>query len=253
MNVQEYISSGIVESYVLGLASDEERREFEKTCEQYSEVLQARIAFETALEKQAMENAIIPPADLKTKIFDQINKTGRVIQMQPVPVRKINWLKYAVAACVILLAGSIYMNITLSNENKKLKGNYDLTLAELDEVKKDIRVLQENPNVKMAFMKGMEVSPKSFATVYWDTTSHDVYLLTNNLPVPPTDKQYQLWALLDGQPIDLGMVDYDLKQKKLLARMKNARNAHAFAITLEKKDRPNPSVPGGDMYVMGGL
>jgi len=253
VNVQEYISSGIVESYVLGLASDEERKEFEKACEQYSEVLQARIAFETALEKQAMENAIIPPADLKTKIFDQINKTGRVIQMQPVPVRKINWLKYAVAACVILLAGSIYMNITLSNENKKLKGNYDLTLAELDEVKKDIRVLQENPNVKMASMKGMEVSPKSYATVYWDTTSHDVYLLANNLPVPPTDKQYQLWALLDGQPIDLGMVDYDLKQKKLLVRMKNARNAHAFAITLEKKDRPNPSVPGGDMYVMGGL
>jgi len=253
VNVQEYISSGIVESYVLGLASDEERREFEKTCEQYSEVLQARIAFETALEKQAMENAIIPPADLKTKIFDQINKTGRVIQMQPVSVRKINWLKYAVAACVILLAGSIYMNITLSNENKKLKGNYDLTLAELDEVKKDIRVLQGNPNVKMASMKGMEVSPKSYATVYWDTTSHDVYLLANNLPVPPTDKQYQLWALLDGQPIDLGMVDYDLKQKKLLVRMKNARNAHAFAITLEKKDRPNPSVPGGDMYVMGGL
>lgn len=253
MNVQEYISSGIVESYVLGLASDEERREFEKACEQYSEVLQARIAFETALEKQAMENAISPPADLKAKIFDQINKPGRVIPMQPVPVRKISWLKYAVAACVILLAGSIYMNITLSNENRKLKGNYDLTLAELDEVKKDIRILQENPNVKMASMKGMEVSPASYATVYWDTASHDVYLLANNLPVPASDKQYQLWALLDGQPIDLGMLDYNLKQKKLLVRMKNARNAHAFAITLEKKDRPNPSVPGGDMYVMGGL
>lgn len=253
MNVQEYISSGIVESYVLGLASDEERREFEKACEQYSEVLQARIAFETALEKQAMENAISPPADLKAKIFDQINKPGKVIPLQTVPVRKISWLKYAVAACVILLAGSLYMNITLSNENRKLKGNYDLTLAELDEVKKDIRILQENPNVKMASMKGMEVSPASYATVYWDTASHDVYLLANNLPVPASDKQYQLWALLDGQPIDLGMLDYNLKQKKLLVRMKNARNAHAFAITLEKKDRPNPSVPGGDMYVMGGL
>ncbi|MBL7724332.1 MAG: anti-sigma factor [Chitinophagaceae bacterium] len=253
MNIQKYISSGIVESYVLGLASDEERREFEKACEQYSEVLQARIAFETVLEKQAMENAIAPPADLKAKIFDQISEPGRVIPMQTVPVRKISWLKYAVAACVILLAGSLYMNITLSNENRKLKGNYDLTLAELDEVKKDIRILQENPNVKMASMKGMEVSPASYATVYWDTASHDVYLLANNLPVPASDKQYQLWALLDGQPIDLGMLDYNLKQKKLLVRMKNARNAHAFAITLEKKDRPNPSVPGGDMYVMGGL
>lgn len=253
MNVQEYILSGIVESYVLGLASDEERREFEKACDQYSEVLQARVDFETALEKQAMENAIIPPAELKAKIFTQVGATGKVIPMMSAPARSMKWLKYAVAACIVLLAGSLYMNITLSNENKKLKGNYDLTLAELDEVKKDIRILQENPNVKMASMKGMEVSPASYATVYWDTTSHDVYLLANNLPVPPSDKQYQLWALLDGQPIDLGIINYDLKQKKLLVRMKNARNAQAFAITLEKKDRPNPSVPRGDMYVMGNL
>ncbi|HYM92945.1 MAG TPA: hypothetical protein VET23_02325, partial [Chitinophagaceae bacterium] len=62
MNVQEYISSGIIESYVLGLASAEERKEFEIMCEQHPEVLQARIAFEQSLEKQAMENAVDPPA-----------------------------------------------------------------------------------------------------------------------------------------------------------------------------------------------
>ena len=56
-------------------------------------------------------------------------------------------------------------------------------------------------------MKGMEISPASFATVYWDTTSKDVYLLVNNLPKPASDKQYQLWALLDGKPIDVGMID----------------------------------------------
>jgi hypothetical protein len=51
VNIQEYISSGIIESYVLGLASDEERREFEQTCAQYPEVLAARIEFELAMEK----------------------------------------------------------------------------------------------------------------------------------------------------------------------------------------------------------
>ena len=253
MNVQEYISSGIVESYVLGLASDEERREFEQRCMQYPEVLAARNAFEMAMEKQALENAIAPPADLKKRIFEEIKETTKAVSLPPTPVRKINWAKYAAAASVILLAGSLYFNLNLYNKNKTLQNNYDNTVAKLNDVEKDIRILQQNPNVKMASMKGMEVSPASYATVYWDTTSHDVYLLANNLPVPPSDKQYQLWALLDGQPIDLGMINYDLKQKKLLVRMKNARNAQAFAITLEKKDRPNPSVPGGDMYVMGNL
>jgi hypothetical protein len=206
-----------------------------------------------ALEKQALENAITPSSRLKNKIFDQIGGTGKVVSMHTAPVKKINWSKYAAAASVILLAGSLYYNITLFNKNKNLQNNYNNTVAELNDVKKDIQTLNSNPNVKMASLKGLDISPQSYTTVYWDTASHDVYLLANNLPVPPTDKQYQLWALLDGKPIDLGLLDYDLKQKKLLIRMKNANGAQAFAITLEKKGRSNLSTPEGDMYVLGKL
>ena len=53
MNVQDYISSGIVESYVLGLASPEEQSEFERMCREYPEVLQARVDFELAMVQQA--------------------------------------------------------------------------------------------------------------------------------------------------------------------------------------------------------
>ena len=58
----------MVESYVLGLASNEERREFEQLCAQYPELLLARMAFEQAIEKQAMANAIAPDAGLKNPI-----------------------------------------------------------------------------------------------------------------------------------------------------------------------------------------
>jgi len=255
VNIQDYISSGIVESYVLGLASEEERNEFEKLCRQHPELVEARTSFELALEKQAMQNAVAPPEMLKNKILASVESpsVAKIVSINPAPVKSINWFKYAAAACVLLLAGSVYMNVTLSNKNKSLESNYNNTVAELTDIKKDIQVLQANPNVKMAAMGGLDASPKSFATVYWDTASHDVYLLANNLPAPPSDKQYQLWALLDGKPIDLGMLDYDLKQKKLLVRMKNASGAQAFAVTLEKKDRPDVSTPAGTMYVMGKL
>jgi Anti-sigma-K factor rskA len=254
VNTQEYISSGIVESYVLGLASPEERSEFEQLCLQYPEVLAARTAFELAIEKQAMDNAITPPAGLKNKILAELDSSAaKIVTMQSSPVKNLNWLKYASAACVALLAGSIYLNVSLSNKNKNLQSNYNNTVSELSDIKKDIQVLQSNPNVKMAAMGGLEVSPKSFATVYWDTSSHDVWLLANNLPAPPSEMQYQLWALLDGKPIDLGMLNYELKQKKLLVHMKNASGAQAFAVTLEKKDRPDISTPAGNMYVMGKL
>lgn len=250
MNIQEYISSGIVESYVLGLASDEERREFEKSCDQYPEVLAARTAFELALEKQAMENAIAPSVDLKNKIAEQIGATGKVVSMQLAPERKISWLKYTAAASVILLAGSLYYNVTLYNRNKNLRGDYDITAARLNDMEKDIQILQQNPNVKMASMKGMEISPASYATVYWDTTSHDVYLLTNNLPIPASDKQYQLWAIFNGKPVDLGV--FDIKKERLLIQAKNTQGAEAFAITLENKGG-NPTPTMEKIYVMGKL
>ena len=246
MNIQEYISSGIIESYVLGLASDEERKEFEQFCDQYPELQAARNAFEMALEKQAMENAIDPPAELKNKI------AGKIISLHSTPVRKINWLKYAAAASVILLAGSLFLNIRLYNKNKDLQGNYNKTVTRLNDMEKDIRVLQQNPNVKMASMKGQEISPASYATVYWDTASQDVYLMINNLPAPPTDKQYQLWAFLDGQPINMGLIEISEKPLQLY-RLNKARAAQAFAITLEKKDRVDVSKPGGDLYVKGNL
>jgi anti-sigma-K factor RskA len=78
-------------------------------------------------------------------------------------------------------------------------------------------------------------------------------MLINNLPQPATDKQYQLWALMDGQPIDLGFIELDVQQKRLLVKMKNVQNAQAFAITLEQRGRPNPEKPGGKIHVMGNL
>lgn len=255
MNVQEYIASGIVESYVLGLASAEERAGFEQACAQYPEVLAARTAFEAALEKQAKENALPPPSGLKESVLAAIaaeKKTAAVVSLPSPAPKKINWYRYAAAASLVLLAGSLLYNITLLNQNRKLRSDRDASLAQLETMNRDLQVLQQNPNIKMASMKGMPASPQSFATVYWDTTSQDVYLLINNMPKPASDKQYQLWAFLDGQPADMGVIEITEKPLQLY-RLKKAQAAQAFAITLEKKGRADSSKPGGDVYVMGQL
>ena len=264
MNIKEYISSGVVEGYVLGLLTAQERFEFEQYCEAYPELKEARTAFELALEKQAMENSIVPPADLKqkiaSKIFDE-NKTAPIIPIQTAPSRKFNWARFVAAASIVLLAGSIWWNMNLRNENDKLK---DDNLA----IQNNLKISQDSiaqiiamanhiqkEGMKMVGLNGTANSPRSFATVYWDTTSHDVYLLVNNLPTPASDEQYQLWALLKTnnqlQTIDLGMLQ--LSQKPLqVYKMTNAQSAQAFAITLEKKDgNPEPNLQ--KIYVMSNL
>jgi anti-sigma-K factor RskA len=262
VNIREYISSGIVESYVLGLASPEEQAEFESMCRQYPEILQARIDFELAMERQAMQNAVAPPPSLKKQVMNAVLPAeAKIIPIKGTETTvKTNWLKWVAAACAVLLAGSLFWNISQFNRNRRLQESfrglvkdYDSAALRLTELEDEIAMLTLNPNAKLAAMKGLEPAPTAFATVIWDTITKDVYLVVNNLPKPASDKQYQLWALLDGRPIDVGMIDNDvfIGQKKLLLRMKNVSGAQAFAITLEEKG--GSPTPKGPMYTMGNL
>lgn len=247
----------MIESYVLGMLNEQERLEFEKVCEDYPEIRAARDAFEIQVEKQAKENAMSAPANLKQRIADELfseKQNAPVIPITEAPERKIStkangWLRFAAAASFILLAGSLWWNMSLKNENRKIRVQLEDFNNRLAQAEQATKVIQGSN--KIAILAGTQYSPNSSATVYWDTTSHDVYLLVNNLPKPASDEQYQLWALLDGKPIDMGV--FEITQKPLqLYRMKNAQAAQAFAITLERKGG-NPTPTLEKMMVVGNL
>jgi anti-sigma-K factor RskA len=243
VNVKEYISSGIIESYVLGMATDAERTEFEAICVSYPEVAAARDAFERELEARLLQDAPPAPAHLKAAILGQLSPAEPQLQAsQPVaeeaPVRRMAPWKWLAAASLVLLAGTAYWAFSTQQQYRELQAsnqNLQQQLSRADSTLQALRTdasLLQKPEMKMAAMTGTS-NPAIYATIYWDTTSKDVYLMVNNLPKPATDQQYQLWALLDGKPIDLGMIE--ARQERLLYRMKNVREAQAFAITLEPK------------------
>ena len=228
----------------MGLATEPERLEFEAACAQYPEIAEARNTFELALEEQLLRDAVAPPAYLKQRIEGAAFGTETMVESPAtetngVTVHRIAGWKWLAAACLVVMAGTLIWALNMGSKYKALQAeNRDLqnqvvqSTARLDSLRQDTRILQR-AGVKMATMKGTD--PSMYATVYWDTTASrkDVYLLVNNLPATASDKQYQLWALLDGKPIDLGMIEP--RQERLLVRMKNVQNAQAFAITIEPK------------------
>ena len=52
MDIKEYISSGVIETYVMGLCSSAETKELEQLRIQYPELNNAIISFEVAMEKK---------------------------------------------------------------------------------------------------------------------------------------------------------------------------------------------------------
>lgn len=73
MKIKEYIDSGILESYVLGSASEEEARELLRLKKQYPEIQQALHELEVDMERIAEYMAITPPPEMWNRIEDGIS------------------------------------------------------------------------------------------------------------------------------------------------------------------------------------
>jgi hypothetical protein len=259
---------------VLGLADEAERAEFEQMCNRHPEVLAAREAFEIQLEQQVLGNAVTPPQRLKESLFEQIalehtaQTNGSQHRATPPPRAIVvpMVMRYVAAALVILLAGSAILNIYYFNKYKEFSGRYDQLLAQQTELVKNNSSLQtklNNYETSMAIMTDPKMAvikmdannvpshgspqPGSLATIYWNTATKDVFLKVNKLPMPEAGKQYQLWAIVDGQPVDAGMLD--MAKSDVIVKMKNIPRAQLFAVTLEQQG--GSPTPKGPMYVMG--
>ena len=78
MNTKEYISSGIIESYVLGHASAEEAGILECVMKNNAEVKAAVEEAQQTLENLATAQSVTPPEDLKSKIWNKIQQEQTV-------------------------------------------------------------------------------------------------------------------------------------------------------------------------------
>lgn len=234
MNIQEYISSGIIESYVLGLASVEERIEFEKMCALHPELVEARNDFELALEEQAFVNTIQPPAGSKEKFLSVIQPSiaspSKLVNMES--RKSSSGLRWFAAASVILFLLSGYLAFTFYNKNRQLQSRLEKTDSIMNKMA-TVEKIMHDPDVMVVNMVGLKGSSSS-ANVYWDSTSANVYLVVKNMPKLPTDKQYQLWALINSKPVDLGLFDPP-ETNNVILQMKNIQKADAFAITIENR------------------
>ena len=253
MEVNEIISSGILEEYVLGLTSEADSARIHSYMQTLPLIKQEVENISKSIETYASSYSVTPPAFIKERILEAINQsTGntspnynqasdKLIKSQA-PVYKINsLLKFAAAACFFLLLGSIFINLSLYNKYNRSKSDIASIKQELDSQKQVAIDINSDMNVvknKMAVpvvLNGTPHSPEALAKIFWMKNTGDVYVDASNLPSIPADKQFQLWAIVDGKPVDAGMISTDNGKVFRIQKMKSFGKAQAFAITVEKK------------------
>jgi anti-sigma-K factor RskA len=252
VNIKEYIESGIIEAYVLDLASESEKAEFEQLCAQYPELVAARRDFEEGLERHASAHAMQPPSGVKVKVLEAIGDTNKGaherVSSNPSKIitmenenkkRSSGGTRFLAAASVILLIGLAWFSYQSYTQNADLQKTNDALREKLNTTERDLRNivtesnLLKDRNTTVVNMVGTKTAPPSSTNIYWDSTSSNVYLVVKNMPMLPSAKQYQLWALIDGKPKDLGT--FDGSDKGVILKMKNTQKAQAFAITIEQQ------------------
>lgn len=252
MNKKEVIESGILESYVLGTASAKEISLVQELCRKHPELLKEIDAIEQSLMDLAAERAPEFSAGLKDKIASQLkfNPEASAPEAKVIPIgavsNKLNLYRFGMAASLLLFVTSLVYNVLLNQKLSEVNGELaqlnasrsimaqemEVQQVSLQKMNNEIQVIA-HPMVKTVALKGMNSMDKQSAMVHWNTETEEVYFNASVLPQSPENKQYQLWAIVNGKPVDIGMIDSN-SVANVFQRMKSVKGAQAFAVTVEK-------------------
>ncbi|EOR95405.1 hypothetical protein ADIARSV_1406 [Arcticibacter svalbardensis MN12-7] len=272
-DIKAYIESGILELYVLGNLTDAERHDVEDMCLKFPELSTEISQIENSLLQYSNVYGIEPPTSSRDKFLSSLNfeiqaeplLEAEVINL-PSREKSIRFYKYAFAASVALLLVSLFTIINLNKElkeskneiialqssNQKFASQVNYIGKELQVNKKFLQVYQNPEEYKLVTLNGTPKAPEASMKVAFNKDKQEVLIDISslNLPAPDANHQYQLWALVDGKPIDLGVFDYTSAQSGL-TQMKSIGKVDAFAVTLEKKGgSKTPTLT--ELVVMGG-
>lgn len=278
MDINKYINSGILENYVLGLVSETEAKEVERNLIQYPELKTELHKIEGALETYAQAKAIPMPTGLSGTILQSIQD----LDTSPSPTTDSNTDHAKPQAAVpktnntlgivlgVALLGSLLGSFFLNQQKQALQKQLTQSQAQVNDINNSMTTLQlgcdekdgtiqrlqeqiailKNPAYQRIILKGTDKAPNAESIVYFDASANNTYLDKGSLPTPPSDKDYQLWALIDGQPTDMGLLNLTVTNGLIVVPV--IPNAQAFAITLEARDGdPAPNL--AELYVIGNV
>ena len=282
MDLSCIISSGDLELYILGMLPEEEANKIAQLAILFPEVQEELNRISESLEALGSLNTATPSASVKDNLMGKLaelkkeeqktipftsysnQKSEAAKEQMETPVvqlpnrsNKSSWLLAASFIGLIFSLGALFYFISQNNRSQielaSLKQQADTLRQNAAAQQQQILAygatmqMLHSDNYKKIDLTSVPGKPSAMAQIMWDTKTKEVYVADVSLPQTPSDKQYQLWAIVDGKPVDAGMLS---DVKNMAQKMKVFEKADAFAITLEKKGgSPTPTME--EMYVMG--
>ncbi len=262
MNIHDYIESGLLELYAMGALQGDEAQKVADAIAQHPELRAEFEAISNALQSIAPIEGRGPQPDLKARILgslptdsakDTDTTTVRDLPTSaPPPTNMIPFQgeaasvratpsrgrRYLLAASFIGLLLSASAALWFWAQLQSAQEQLAEAREERNQIEQVARQAQDqlstvrNYDNKLVRMTSTGKVQGAIAVVYWNPKTNNVYVDAAGMPPLPEDKQYQLWAIADGDPVDAGVFETNTSN---LQRMKEIREAKVFAVTIEPR------------------
>ena len=265
MDIQEYISSGILELYVYGALTEAESYEVSQTLKEHPEVRKEVEEIEVALQRLSSSAAPYNPEAVLASIRQKLTDKGDrgVVRMEKESTAT-PWVSYiGWAASILLLAGLFFLfedNNDLReqlNAEQVRSANMEQQIADAREdanKSEELLAVLRDKNISKVQLQGQGDFSEAYAAVYWNEENDKAYIDAKELPEPPRGKVYQVWSLKLNPltPTSIGLLDQYEKDDNKIFELANANESQAFGITLEPEGgSESPTME--QLYVLGAV
>ncbi|NMH88577.1 anti-sigma factor [Flavivirga algicola] len=240
--ITTFLSSGLLEKYLLGETTSAETEMVESYISKYPEVQNAYNTLQYNLEIVAKSNAVEAPKSILNNILDELDEAP-VVDLNARKKYK-SWYKFSIAASIaaLIFAGTSYhfysQKQKLSQENQivvdeifDLRNDIEKNNLMLDNVMRQLLKLN-NPETEKYIIKGNERAKDLKTVAYINPKEKTSMIDVVSLPKLPEEQCYQIWADLQGQMVSLGILNEADRQ---LMSIPYAEDALALNITIEPK------------------
>lgn len=234
--------TGILEQYLLGELSEDQRTQVEDLLREDADLRDYMGKIEDDFEKIAFENAITPPAHIKSNVLNHITDTDEEVITIPRPQKNqlVTYLAIAAGLAMVFMVSGLWLYTqwqdaketleVVQNQTNDLRDRIVSLENNLNETSKWYTAIN-NPNTVKLILKGNQISPTSSAITYVNHSEKTVILNPQGLTKLNDAETYQMWADVDGEMIDMGVIPSD--QNMIV--MKYIDNAESINITIEPK------------------
>ncbi|NAS11888.1 anti-sigma factor [Poritiphilus flavus] len=244
MDKKKIIDEGLLELYLLGELGDKEVVAVEKALNEDMELREQYRIMEEDFERMAFENAVDPPEKVKQSLKSSLESENKEVGVRQLnsasesPTFQRSRLLVAASLAALFALGSfwLYLRWQTAEENLQLlqqqTAEMQSRINDLEQNYQETNMRYQqinNPNVVPLVLVGNQLLPESKVIAYLNHATKEVVVNSQGLPTLDAEKVYQMWADVEGEMINMGLVPTNQQWISL----KYIDHAESLNITIE--------------------